>query len=110
MKSIILFVASTLLGCAGEDHHDWNHLDRIELPVTVINVLNGKYTRIEGYVHYKGILMYVNNGHSGYYRKKYSLKEGDVINIEFDVYSTSESMRTYIELSPMDVSRYEIND
>jgi hypothetical protein len=76
----------------------------------VTDIIVAKYSRVEGYIIYKGNQIPAHNGSSGYYYKKYSLKPGDVINVQVDISTSNNGFdATTLRTSGVDLSSYVTN-
>lgn len=85
MKKILLILI-TLIVISCNQTKDFYLSERITTNVYITNVSVAKYTKIIGYVIYKGIMIDVDNGNTGYYYKHYKIKKGDVVVRTLTIY------------------------
>lgn len=117
MKKIILitFLLLVLSSCSNSSDGYINKIN-ITTNYTITRVSIGKYTKVIGYINNGGFKYTVTNGNTGYYYKKYSLKEGDIIKINIDLYqyryNTNNPYKddSLITTSDVDLSLYEIRN
>jgi len=108
---ILLFIA---YGCSS-NHSEYEIVENINTNCYITKVSTFKYSKVQGYIYYKGIKLEINNGNSGYYYKKYNLKSGDVIITNITIYKRLYyAMDPYkndliLSTSDIDVTNYEIN-
>ncbi len=74
----------------------------------ITNTYTAKYSKVIGYVKYKDLILYADNGNSGYYYKKYNLSAGDTVKVTLDVYKTWEGRGLVLTTSDIDLSEYEL--
>jgi hypothetical protein len=81
MKKLILFFTIVLIlsGCAGYQENIV-YTDTIITDVRITEVHYAKYSKIQGYIMYKGMMLYIDNGHGGYYYNRYRINPGDNIS------------------------------
>lgn len=82
-----VFIVSCLIfifGCSGKKDH---FLKREVLlkTFTVTEVRRAKYSKVRGWLDHDGMRFYIDNGHTGYYHKHYTLRPGDKFNVYIDV-------------------------
>jgi hypothetical protein len=116
-NTILLFMGLLFNSC--NSHYDYLLNEKITLikketisidfHIKYINTM--KYSKVRGYVFYKGFKIYINNGNSGYYYKKYNLKENDIIKVNLNIYYYDHSYSNGYEtfFGDVDLSKYEIS-
>jgi hypothetical protein len=115
-KLIYLLLIILITSCAGNKQEDFNKLEVIQnADVHIIKVFVAKYSKVIGCINYKGIILEVDNGNTGYYHKKYNLVPGQVIKTMVIVYQknvyNNDPYKSDVMLSTsdIDVSQYEIH-
>ena len=84
MKKLLFIIVVLLsLSC---NKNKWRKLESIRTDVHITDVNVYKYSKVQGYIIYKGIKMDVDNGNTGYYHKKYDLYPGDIIRQSIVIY------------------------
>lgn len=114
MKNIIyIFLITFLLqSCCGNDN-DYTKIETITTDVYISSVDTYKYSKVVGYLYYKGIRLDVDNGNSGYYYKEYNLRPGDVIKANVSIYqhnyrgSDPYKNDVILSTSDLDLIQYE---
>jgi hypothetical protein len=81
----------------------------VQTYVTITHISDGKYASVEGYIDYCDIRIPVNNGGTGYYYKKYDLREGQRVTRTVTIYTATEMGRTYIDVEPISFDDYLID-
>lgn len=98
-----------LLGSCARQNEQKDAYDFIKAKFHVTDVYKAKYSRVEGYVVYKGILLYTSNGGSGYYYKDYNLNKGNVIDVDVTIYLKPYRNGMFIYAGDLDLNKFEIN-
>lgn len=79
----------------------------IETTFYVTQVYRAKYSKVIGYIKYKDIMLYTDNGNTGYHSKEYNLKPGDKIPVKLFVNREPYRRGVYLWATDIDVSQYE---
>ena len=114
MKNYIFVLFGIIFfGCSG-NKNNYNVLENINTNCYITKVSKYKYSKIQGYIYYKGIKLDIDNGNTGYYYKTYNLKEGDIIVANITVYQREYSSNNpykndlILSTSDLDATKYEI--
>lgn len=110
MKNILLAVLFTTFFCCQNTAPESLFIKAEEITelFTVTDIVTAKRSKVVGYINYKGILVKIDNGLSGYYHKKYNLSVGDIITVKLYVsyYYTYDGYE--LKFGNLDLKKYEI--
>ena len=107
MKKLILLLTLLLLQSCMSSFKT-SRIDTINTNVYVTNVYTAKYSRVEGYIIYKNQKIFVNNGSSGYYYKKYNIHIGECLpNQRITIYKVKSSNEITYKGSDIDIKYLE---
>ena len=95
-----------MCSCAGKKDNTIKY-DFINTTFYVTNVSTAKYSKIEGYIIYKDILLHCDNDLSGYYYKKYNINRGDKIKVDVKIYQIPQGDDVVLKVKDVDFRKYE---
>ena len=114
MKILLFVILIIVLNSCSSKVNEYFYSETIYTQVHITEVNEYKYSKVQGYIIYKGIKLDVDNGNSGYYHKKYRLNTGDVIYKKVTIFQSSHydndpyKYSVLLSTSDIDFSEFEI--
>ena len=103
---IVIILLFMMFGCA-KSYSDRTGYDFITTDFYITDVYKAKYSRVEGYIIYKGFTLHCDNGSSGYYYKDYNLKPGHKIQIDVKICQIPTGKDMLLHVDDIDISKFE---
>ncbi len=103
-----MLLAFTAFSC--NKGYEYQKVETVYADVHITHVAEYKYSKVEGYIIYNNIILNVDNGNSGYYHKKYSLKKGDVVKRNVTVFHQINYDKTTLYSKEVDFYEYELKN
>lgn len=79
IKFLTLFLSLLLVCACGRKRNENAYTTIYSGDITIVRYYVGKHSRVDGLINFHGLMIPVRNSSSGYYYKKYSLHEGEII-------------------------------